>query len=216
MWMQSLCYSFKVSKGKFWRKFCVFILQVTCFFFFFLRKRKRKSIGVLTLRYSFHSVLPWWRHWEYSPLTSGDKPPPLCFASLRATGTCNCIAPIYKTGFLSEPHSQHRRSHLFTEKYLNALLFLYFIPRQCGWWNTGSPHNKYRSAPFETGICWQRKRVKESQPHRINSWNKALLKWVRVFRLTMYIFIAFFFSFFTVSLLISKSNNWKLMNKKER
>lgn len=177
------------------------LAQVLCFHppghtLFFLRKRKRKSIGVLTLRYSFHSVLPWWRHWEYSPLTSGDKPPPLCFASLRATGTCNCIAPIYKTGFLSEPHSQHRRSHLFTKKYLNALLFLYFIPRQCGWWNTGSPHSKYRSAPFETGICWQRKRVKESRPHQINSWNKALLKWVRVFQLTMYVFVAFFFSQF--------------------
>lgn len=57
--------------------------------------RKKKSIGVLTLRYFLLSALPWWRYWEYAPLTLKRRrqtSSSLCSVSLRATGTCNCIA----------------------------------------------------------------------------------------------------------------------------
>lgn len=153
---------------------------------------KKKSAGVLTLRYSFHFTLPWWRHWEYSPLTFGDKPPPLYAASLRATGTWNCIArSIRQTPSLSHMHNTERVIYLLWNTSIHC--YSSFLSSQCGWWNTGSLHSKYRSAPFETCIYWQRNQWKKaSYTKSTDEIRLPLLKWVRVVQLCIYIFVAIF------------------------
>lgn len=149
-------------KDRFWWKRCVSVLQVTIYHFTIGKKPFSHLWIVLTLWYSFASVLPWWRHWECSPFTSLDK---LVYpsVSLRATGTCNCIAHSLS---LSTIHTTQLIYLLWNTSVLCYSSF--FLSHHCRQWNTGSLQPNAGQPHFEPLVYLLTLQPKKEGP--INSW----------------------------------------------